>query len=235
NLGTSTKSLDFGGIYERDAVIRIEEGHPLGAFYGYVFEGVNPQTGRAIYKDVNDDGEFSTADRTFIGSAQPDFTYGFNNTFTYGNWGLSLFLQGVQGNDLFDASRIDLESMNDSKNQSTAVLRRWRQPGDITNIPGVDRDGTHNTLTSSRFVEDGSYLRLKTATVSYDFGNVTLGRLNLSKLSVYATGYNLLTFTNYSGLDPEVNQYDANGPSMGVDYGTYPQSRTFLIGINIGF
>jgi len=235
SLGASTQSLDFGDIYERDAVIKIEAGRPLGSFFGYVFEGVNPATGDAIYKDLNDDGEITADDRTYIGSAQPKFTYGFNNTFNYGNWGLSVFFQGVQGNDMFNASRIDLESMSDAKNQSAAVLGRWKKEGDITTIPRALLDGTDNSLTSSRFVENGSYLRLKTATVSYNFGNVTLGKLNLSKLMVYATGYNLLTFTNYSGLDPEVNQYDANGPSMGVDYGTFPQSRTFMLGINVGF
>jgi len=235
SLGTSTKSLDFGGIYERTSVIKLEAGRPLGSFYGYVFEGVDPATGNAIYKDIDGVPGITADDRTYIGSAQPKFTYGFNNTLNYNNWGLSLFFQGVQGNDMFNASRIDLESMNDSKNQSTAVLDRWREEGDITNIPGANLNNTDNTLTSSRFVENGSYLRLKTATLSYNFGDAFLAKTKLSKFMVYATGYNLLTITNYTGFDPEVNQYGANGPSMGVDYGTYPQSRTFMIGINVGF
>jgi len=235
SLGTSTKSLDFGGIYERDAVIKIEEGRPLGSFFGYVFEGVDPQTGDAIYKDLDGEEGITAADRTYIGSAQPKFTYGFNNQLNYRNWGLSLFFQGVQGNDMFNASRIDLESMNDSKNQSTAVLNRWRQPGDITRIPRAVENNTDNSLTSSRFVENGSYLRLKTATLSYNFGDLRIGNANFSKFMIYATGYNLLTVTDYTGFDPEVNQYGANGPSMGVDYGTYPQSRTFMLGINVGF
>ncbi|WP_132220581.1 SusC/RagA family TonB-linked outer membrane protein [Albibacterium bauzanense] len=235
SLGSSTESLDFGGIYERTSVIKIEPGRPLGSFYGYVFEGVNPETGDAVYKDIDGVDGITPDDRTYIGSAQPKFTYGFNNTLTYNNWGLSLFFQGVQGNDMFNASRIDLESMNDSKNQSSAVLDRWKKPGDITNIPGAKLSNTDNTLTSSRFVENGSYLRLKTATLSYNFGDSFLAKTKLSKFMVYATGYNLLTVTNYTGFDPEVNQYGANGPSMGVDYGTYPQSRTFMIGINVGF
>jgi TonB-linked SusC/RagA family outer membrane protein len=235
SLGTSTKSLDFGGIYERTSVVKLEAGRPLGSFYGYVFEGVDPATGNAIYKDIDGVPGITSDDRTYIGSAQPKFTYGFNNTLNYNNWGLSLFFQGVQGNDMFNASRIDLESMNDSKNQSSAVLGRWREPGDITNVPRAALNNTDNTLTSSRFVENGSYLRLKTATISYNFGDSFLAKTKLSKFMVYATGYNLLTITDYTGFDPEVNQYGANGPSMGVDYGTYPQARTFMIGINVGF
>lgn len=234
SLGITTKSLDFGGIYERDAAVRIVEGRPLGSFYGYVSKGVDPQTGMIVYADLDGNKTIDANDRTFIGSAQPKFTYGINNSMTFGNFGFSFFFQGVQGNDLFNASRIDLESLNDSKNQSAAVLRRWTTVGQVTDIPKAVKN-SDNTKTSSRFVEDGSYLRLKSATLSYNFGKAVLGRLKMSKINVFATGYNLLTFTKYSGFDPEVNQYAANGPSMGVDYGTYPQSRTFLFGVNIGF
>jgi TonB-linked SusC/RagA family outer membrane protein len=235
DLGTTTQSLDFGGLYERDAAVRVVVGRPLGSLYGYVFEGVDPQTGMANYKDVNGDGSITADDRTFIGTAQPKFNYGINNNFSYGNFGLSLFFQGVQGNDLFNASRIELEGMYDTKNQSAAVLNRWTTPGQLTNVPKSLQQSSQNSLTSSRFVENGSYLRLKTATLSYNFGAATLGRWKMDKLTVFATSYNLLTFTKYSGLDPEVSRYDANGPDMGVDYGTYPQSRSFLLGVNVGF
>ncbi|PST84078.1 TonB-dependent receptor [Pedobacter yulinensis] len=235
SLGNTQKSLDFAGIYERDAAVRIEAGRPLGSFYGYIFNGVNPANGAALYADLNGNGSTDAADRTFIGLAQPEFTYGLNNSFTLGNWGLNVFFQGVQGNQLFNASRIDLEGMFDSKNQSAAVLNRWTTAGQITDIPRALSQSSANSLTSSRFVEDASYLRLKTTTLSYNFGQAALGRLRMRKLMLFATGYNLLTFTKYSGLDPEVNQYGANGPSMGVDYGTYPQARTFLFGVNVGF
>ncbi|MDO7743949.1 MAG: TonB-dependent receptor, partial [Pedobacter sp.] len=108
-------------------------------------------------------------------------------------------------------------------------------PGQITNIPRAGQAVTDNSLTSSRFVENASYLRMKTTTLSYNFGKTALGRLKMDKLTVFVSGYNLVTFTKYSGLDPEVNQYGANGPDMGVDYGTYPQSRSFLLGVNVGF
>jgi len=235
DLGTVTKSLDFGSIYERDAAVRVEVGRPLGSFYGYVFNGVNAATGDAVYQDRNGDGKITADDRTFIGSAQANFTYGVNNNFNYGNFGLSLFFQGVQGNQLFNASKIELEGMYDSKNQSVDVLDRWTTPGQVTSIPRALRLSSNNSLTSSRFVENASYLRLKTATFSYNFGATTLGKWKMDKLTVFATGYNVLTFTKYSGLDPEVNQYGANGPNMGVDYGTYPQSRSFLLGVNVGF
>jgi hypothetical protein len=174
-------------------------------------------------------------DRTFIGSAQPKFTYGINNNLAYGPVALSLFFQGVQGNDIFNASRIELEGLYDSKNQLATVLNRWTTPGQVTNIPKAERGNTNNSRTSSRYVEDGSYLRLKTATLSYNFGKVALSKWNMSKLTVFATGYNLLTFTKYNGFDPEVQQYSGNSPSMGIDYGTYPQARTFLFGVNVGF
>ncbi|PWS26759.1 TonB-dependent receptor [Pedobacter yonginense] len=235
SLGDRVSSINFGGIYERDAAIRVVTDRPLGSFYGYVSNGVDPQTGNISYQDINGDGSITPADRTFIGSAQPSFTYGVNNTFTYGNFGLNFLFQGVQGNDMFNASRMELEGMNDSKNQSTTVLNRWTTPGQITSIPKAIKDNTTNTYTSSRFVEDGSYLRLKTATLSYNFGAMSLGKLKMSKLMLYATGYNLLTFTKYTGFDPEVNVNSANGPAMGIDYGTYPQSRTFLFGVNVGF
>lgn len=235
SLGATTKSLDFGGIQDRDQAIRIVTGKPLGSFFGYQYTGVDPKTGNATYADLNGNGQRDPGDRTFIGSAQPDFTYGVTNTFTYGNFGLNIFFQGVQGNQLFNASRIDLEGLYDAKNQSAAVLNRWTPQNTNTNIPKADKGNTNNSLTSSRFVENGSYLRLKTATLSYNFGAATLGKLKMSKLTVFASGYNIFTFTKYSGLDPEVNQYGANGPSMGVDYGTYPQSRSFLFGVNVGF
>jgi TonB-linked SusC/RagA family outer membrane protein len=235
DLGDKVSSINFGGIYERDAAIRVEVGRPLGSFFGYVSNGVNPATGNIDYQDLNGDNQINSNDRTFIGSAQPKFTYGINNTLTYGNLGLTFLFQGVQGNDIFNASRMELEGVNDSKNQLATVLDRWTTAGQITSIPKAIQNNTSNTYTSSRFIENGSYLRLKTTTLSYNFGQMSLGKLKMSKFMVYASAYNLLTFTKYNGLDPEVNQYDANGPSMGIDYGTYPQSRTFLFGVNVGF
>ncbi len=235
SLGNSLQSIDFGGIDGRDAAVRVEVGRPLGSFYGYVSQGVDPQTGNIKYADLNGNGKVDAGDRTFIGNAQPKFTYGVNNNLTYGAFGLSFFFQGVQGNDIFNASRIDLEGLYDSKNQSAAVLNRWTTPGQITDIPKVTKGNTDNTRTSSRFVENGSYLRLKSATLSYSLNKDLLKKLNMNKVMFFATGYNLITITDYKGFDPEVQRYSGNSPSMGVDYGTYPQARTFLFGVNVGF
>ncbi|MFY0254126.1 SusC/RagA family TonB-linked outer membrane protein [Chitinophaga sp. 30R24] len=235
SLGSTTPNLAYGDVYERGNVIRVQPGHPLGAFYGYKSEGVDPKTGNIIYADLDGSKSLSDGDRTWIGNAQPKFTYGLTNTLNYKNFELNFLFQGVQGNDIFNASRIELEGLYDSKNQSTAVLRRWRNPGDVTDIPKADKGNTNNSLVSSRFVEDGSYLRLKSATLSYKFANGVLKNAGIGRLNVYITAQNLFTITHYSGIDPEVNVNAANGPAMGIDYGTYPQARAFIFGLNAEF
>lgn len=224
----------YAEMYEtRESAVILKEGIPLGTFYGYVSEGVNPETGNIIYSDLNKNGSLDPGDRTEIGCAQPDFIYGMTNTFSYAGLNLSVFLQGSQGNDIFNASRIDTEGMFDFRNQSKAVLDRWKRPGMITDIPRVGNiENSHN---STRFVEDGSYLRLKTVTLSYDFNKKCLKKMHLSKLQAYVTGQNLLTLTKYSGYDPEVNAYGADAVAQGVDYGTYPQSKALIFGLNVEF
>ena len=212
-------------------VNRYEEGVPLGNFYGYVVDQVNPTTGVLEYKDLNGDGVITPQDRTIIGNALPDYTFGFTNNFAYKGFFLDALFTGTQGNDIFNASRIDLEGMRDSKNQSVAVLDRWQQPGDITSMPKAG-DPTAN-FVSDRWIEDGSYVRLKAVTIGYNFKSKFLA---LDSLKIYATGQNLVTWTNYSGFDPEVNAYSSNnGTSHGIDYGTYPQVRTFVFGLKAGF
>ena len=226
-----------GGVAGRGEVSLVREGEPLGSFYGYIWGGVDPETGMAYY--INREGESTfepTADdRTIIGNANPDFLYGFTNTFSYKNFGLSVFLQGSQGNDIFNATRIEIESMIDSKNQSVDVLDRWRTPGDVTQIPRAVPGNTDNSRLSTRFVEDGSYLRLKALTFSYDLPENLTENLKLEKLKLYATGENLFTITDYSGFDPEVNAFGASNTARGVDYGTYPQTRNLILGLNVTF
>ena len=119
----------YAEMYEtRENAIILKEGLPLGTFFGYISEGVDPETGDIVYKDLNDNGVIDPGDRTTIGCAQPDFIYGMTNTFSYKGFSLSVFLQGSQGNDIFNASRIDMEGMIDFRNQSTAVLDRWKRP-----------------------------------------------------------------------------------------------------------
>ncbi len=219
-----------------EGVNRIEKGISLGDFYGYIVDQVNPATGILEYKDINGDGVVNTNDRTTIGNAMPDYTFGMTNTFSYKGFTLDVLFTGSQGNDIFNASRIDLEGMVDNKNQSTAVLDRWTTAGQITDIPVAgpsNFQGISATANSNRWVEDGSYVRLKAATLGYNFKKLFFG---LTSLKLYATGQNLVTWTNYSGFDPEVSAYGGNtGTSQGIDYGTYPQVRTFIFGLKAGF
>ena len=216
-----------------EQVVRITEGQPLGKFWGLISEGVDPQTGDIKYKDLNGDGKISVSDKTYIGDPNPDFTFGLTNDFSYKNFTLSVFFQGSYGNDIYNASRIETEGMYKDQNQSTAVLNRWRKPGDITDIPRA-KQGTDNIKASSRWVEDGSYLRLKTLTLAYNLSNEELLRYGIRKIQPYFTAQNLWTLTNYKGFDPEVNQ-GLSGPTMGIDWGTYPQTKTFIFGLNIDF
>ncbi len=234
----------FGGVEGRDNIIILKKGVALGTFYGYISEGVDPQTGNIKYKDVNGDGVITPQDRTVIGCAQPRFTYGMNNDLRFRNWGLSFLLQGSQGNDVFNASRMETEGMYDSKNQSTDVLRRWTKPGQVTDIPKATLQDVTNSLTSSRFVENGSYLRMKSITLSYNLPQELISHIKLTKLSVYVTATNIFTITKYKGFDPEVNAFNAaanpdkvnnNGATLGIDYGTYPQARSFIAGLNLQF
>ncbi|MBP7169352.1 MAG: TonB-dependent receptor [Bacteroidales bacterium] len=217
-------------------VIRMSPGYSLGTFYGYVAKGVDPETGDMIYEDRNSNGVIDPDDRTVIGSAEPDFIYGLNQTLTYKGIGLTLFFQGTQGNDIFNASRIDTEGMFDVKNQTTEVLRRWKRPGQITDMPRAVSDGsTFNVHNSTRFVEDGSYFRLKALTLSYSLPSKWLSRVSIKNFTLYATATNLFTITGYNGFDPEVNYGGNSSVVQGVDYGTYPQSRSYIFGLSFEF
>ncbi len=217
-------------------VNRIEKGESLGNFYGYVVDKVNSTTGILEFKDLNGDGKVNTADQTTIGNAMSDYTFGMTNTFSYKGFSLDVLVTGTQGNDVFNASRIDLEGMKDNKNQSVAVLDRWTTVGQITDVPKAgptNFQGIAPTANSTRWIEDGSYVRLKAATIGYNFKKLFLG---LDSLKLYATGQNLVTWTNYSGFDPEVSAFGGNtGTGQGIDYGTYPQVRTFIFGLKAGF
>jgi hypothetical protein len=215
----------------------LKGGYPLGTFYGYIADGVDPETGNMIYRDLNNNNILDAGDRTVIGSPHPEFIYGMTNTLSYKGFTLNFFFQGTYGNDIYNASRIDAEGMFDTKNQSVRVLDRWQRPGMITTIPRASSEGdTQNVLTSTRFIEDGSYLRLKTLTLSYNLDRKLLGSQKIiSNVNIYATATNLFTLTNYSGYDPEVNYAGNSGTVLGIDYGTYPQSKSVIFGLNVNF
>ncbi len=217
--------------YVNENVVRNEPGRALGGFYGYISDGVDPETGELMYRDLNGDGRISSSDRTYIGDPNPDFTYGMTNSFSWKGINLSIFLQGSYGNDIFNASRMETEGMYDGKNQTTRVLNRWRIPGQITDVPKAGFDMKNSTY----FVEDGSYLRIKDISISYSFSGAWLKKAGISRLQPYFTATNLVTFTKYKGMDPEVNQWGGSGAVQGIDWGTYPQSKSFVFGLNLDF
>lgn len=181
-----------------------------------------------------------TSDMRVIGNPNPKYTFGFTNTFQYKNWDLSIFLQGVQGNQIFNATRIYSEGMWLVRNQTTAVLNRWKKPGDITNVPRPDYNNddapqaNYNSLISSRYIENGSYVRLKSVNISYRFQPKKQNSFWTSA-KLYFTAENLLTWTSYSGYDPEVNAFGNSNTVQGVDYGSFPQTRNYILGINVTF
>lgn len=215
-------------------IVLMTPGQPLGIFYGYISKGVDPETGNLIYETKNADGIPSLSERSVIGDPNPTFTYGFTNNFTYQGFSLNVFLQGSYGNDIYNISRMETEGMYDAKNQSVAVLDRWERPGMVTYMPRAVAT-KENLLTSTRFVEDGSYLRIKTLTLSYNISTKMLKRLNITRIQPYLTAQNLLTLTKYKGFDPEVSQYGGSATVQGIDYGTYPQSKSYVIGFNVEF
>ena len=214
-----------------EAVVRNEPGRSMGGFYGYVHQGVDPETGLMIYKDINNDGVITTADRTFIGDPNPKFTFGFTNDFSYKGFTLSIFLQGSYGNDIYNASRMEMEGMYNGNNQIAKVENRWRIPGQITDVPKAN----WNMKNSTYFVEDGSYIRVKDISIAYDIHGKWMERLKISRIQPYFTASNLITFTKYSGMDPEVNQWGNSGAVQGIDWGTYPHCKSYVFGVNVEF
>ncbi|MDR2147729.1 MAG: TonB-dependent receptor [Tannerella sp.] len=217
--------------FHQTKVVRNEPGRSLGGFYGYINDGVDVETGELRYRDINRDGKLTATDRTYIGDPNPDFIFGLTNAFSWKNLNLSIFLQGSYGNDIFNASKGDTEGMYDLKNQSENVLKRWRTPGMVTDVP---RAG-FNIQPSSYFIEDGSYLRVKDVSLSYNIAGGVLKKWGITRLQPYFTATNLLTLTKYKGMDPEVNQWGNNGHVQGIDWGTYPHSKSYVFGINVEF
>lgn len=223
----AAKTTDFVNEY----VVRNTPGRPLGSFYGYISDGVDPETGELMYRDISGDGVISSSDRTYIGDPNPDFTFGLTNTLQYKGFNLSILIQGSYGNDIYNVGRMETEGMYNGNNQTTRVLERWRVPGQITSVPKAGFE-MHN---STYFLEDGSYLRLKDISLSYDIPREIISKIGLTRLQPYCSFTNLITLTKYKGMDPEVNQAGNSGTVQGLDWGTYPLTRSFSLGLKVEF
>jgi TonB-linked SusC/RagA family outer membrane protein len=235
-----TGGIAFGGNGNPFYPTIIKNGLPLGTFWGYVADGVNPSTGDIDYRKLSNgshvDGKNvnSDSDRTSLGSGLPTFTYGFSNEFKYNNFSLNILVDGVSGNKIFNANRIETEGMSTVGNATAATIRRWKKSGDNTDIPrAAYGDPNNNTLISSRFIENGAFTRIKSATLSYLLKSDRLQNIGIQGLRFYVTGTNLLTITKYKGYYPEINAFGTSSQAIGIDYGTYPQTKTYTIGINI--
>ncbi|MFA5669784.1 MAG: TonB-dependent receptor [Balneolaceae bacterium] len=225
-------------VYNRD-IYRYEEGAAMYSFYFHEQTGVDPQTGDIIFADVDGDGTFNpNRDRKIVGDANPDFFGGFTNNLNYKNFDLSIFLQYSYGNDQLNWNRF-FQEHGGTRNTGfmTSQLDRWQKPGDKTMVPKMTASNYAGNLRPSRFVEDGSYLRVKTVSLGYNVPNSFIERMGMpvSKIRLYVTGQNLLTFTNYTGLDPEVTATATSPLTRGIEFYTIPQSRSVVGGFNITF
>jgi len=205
----------------------IAVGEPVSFFYGFNVLGVNPDDGNLIYEDVYKDGKINDLDRKKIGSPHPDFYGGIGSTLSYRGFSLNFLFSYSYGNEIFNSTRIYTETISQS-NQTTAILRRWQNPGDNTDIP---KASVYNQFTSSRFVEDGSFIRLKNIRFSYGLPVSLISKAGIKRMELFIAGKNLLTFTRYSGIDPEVNYNGLNAIALGTDFFTCPQSKSLLIGL----
>jgi TonB-dependent starch-binding outer membrane protein SusC len=231
---TLFRGYSADGVGATNAIL---QGQPLGTFWGLKFLGVDPATGNAIYDDINGDGRITPADGQVIGNAQPKLFGGLTNRIAWKGFDLSVFFQFMYGNKTLNFTNTTLinAGANLENNQGIAALRRWRQEGDVTDVPRYEFGNTYNNFHSSRFLEDGSYLRLKNVSLGYNLPKkwVTVAKLNTVR--IFASGTNLLTFTPYSGADPEVSTLDGSTSAQGIDFFTLPQVKTVLVGATITF
>ena len=235
-----------GFTFVQGAVSKTDIGNPIAGFFGYETDGIfqtqsevedhafqtaGTAPGDIRFKDLNEDGVVDENDKTYIGNPSPDFIYGMNLGLEFKGFDLSAFVQGVYGNEIFNASvRYD----KIGGNRPASILERWTGPGTSNFEPKVSiSDPNNNNRVSDRFIEDGSYLRLKNVQIGYTLPNNLLKKFDVSKLRLYVSGQNLLTATNYTGYDPEIG---TRGPlEIGIDRGFYPSSRTVLGGVQVTF
>jgi hypothetical protein len=196
----------------------------------YVF-----QPGDAMYEDINHDGNINYQDVVYLGNSNPKLSGGFGPNLTWKNFKISSFFSFRWGYEVVNGTKMTTTNMYYFDNQSTAVLRRWKNEGDVTDVPRALYNGGFNWLGSDRYVEDASYIRFRTITVRYNFDKKVLNKLKMKTLSAYLTGENLATFTNYLGQDPEVSFRGSDPFRVSYDYSMTPPAKTVTLGLVVGF
>ena len=250
-LGTGVDFLSGGTTVQASTfpITRTQVGQPVNSFYGFVTQGIfqsqaeveaytnsegvmmqpNAKPGDFRWKDVDGDGVITDSDRDFLGSSIPKVTFGINLNLNYKNFDLLVFAQGAAGNKLFQAlRRLDIGSAN----FQTSALGRWTGEGTSNSFPRLTTNDTNKNFTnpSDFYLEDGDYLRFKTIQFGYTFPQDVMNKVGVTKLRLYVTAENLITFTKYTGFDPEIG-----GDVFGIDRGYYPQARTGMLGVNLQF
>jgi TonB-linked SusC/RagA family outer membrane protein len=217
------------------SVNRIEVGQPLSSFYTLRFLGVDPATGDAIFDDINNDGSIDAADRVVIGSPHPTSWGGVTNELSWHGFDLRTFLQFTRGHMIFNGiSLFALDAGYNYDNKFRRGLNRWQQPGDITDEPRASFDGLSGGVeTSSRFFEDGSYIRLQEVTLSYQLPARLAGAFRMADARVFVSGRNLHTWTDFTGYSPDVNfAGSSSNTTLGTEFYTYPAARTISVGVS---
>lgn len=211
-------------------------GTPVQMRFNYPSVDYLFQPGDAKYEDINHDGLIDARDIVYLGNGNPKLTGGFGPTFTYkGNWHLNMYFSFRSGFSLINRTKLVTTDLYSYNNQSTAVLRRWEKPGDVTDIPRALYRTGYNSLGSSRYVEDGSYLRFQTVTLRYNLNQSLVKRLRMKSAGIYVTAGNLYTFTHYLGQDPEISARPGDIYQQPIDNSTTPVSRSYTLGITAGF
>ncbi|TDW99233.1 SusC/RagA family TonB-linked outer membrane protein [Dinghuibacter silviterrae] len=249
NLGQGVSSYFPLAPTGQVSPVIVAVGLPVGAFWGYstqglltaadlakgvpTLAGVPQRQGDTKYVDYNGDGKITTADKHYLGSAQPKYTYGFSSTFTYKGFDLSFLFQGAYGNKIFNLLQQTLERPTLSQNVSAVLVNRWS----ATNPNGTVARATDSPVpqVTDRYIENGSYLKLKNLSLGYTLDRSVAAKIHAKQLRVYVSAQNLWTITRYSGYDPEANFYDGDNTKAGIDYGIYPPTRTFLGGLSVTF
>ncbi|WP_280745213.1 MULTISPECIES: TonB-dependent receptor [unclassified Parabacteroides] len=244
--GEEYKEMDEGdGHLKTGSIRRLVVGKPIGVFYGYRFDGIFQNeaecaeqissaspigVGLRRYKDLNGDNKVdANNDREILGDSNPKFFGGLTNTFGYKGFELNVFLQYSYGNKIFNYNAMELEAPTGGQNVYKDLVNRWTPTNPSNEYAKASTN--RNLLVSDRFVEDGSYLKLKTLSLSYSFPNLKFK--HIGGLRLYVTAQNLLTWTDYRGYDPEVSYRGASTLEAGEDFGGYPQSRTYMFGVKI--